>query len=211
MRTLLVLLGGLAVLGQAQTTEREARREIERKAIKQARREAKRYKKAGFDVTPGSLPLEKQLEYTWIKLYQRDAEGNAMYLSADGNAIAETRTAAEMQALEAAKLALAGQLETFIRAIIEANIANAQLNTEEATSVTEFLTGAKNIIATAIGPIEPALKMYRNLPNKNVEVNVKVLASRNQVLQQAKKQIREELRERLKNLQDKVDRLLPLQ
>ncbi|MEN2992605.1 MAG: hypothetical protein ABDH91_03525 [Bacteroidia bacterium] len=211
MRTLLVLLGGLAVLGQAQTTEREARREIERKAIKQARREAKRYKKAGFDVTPGSLPLEKQLEYTWIRLYQRDAEGNAMYLSADGNAVAETRTAAEMQALEAAKLALAGQLETFIRAIIEANIANAQLNTEEAASVTEFLTGAKNIIATAIGPVEPALKMYRNLPNKNVEVNIKLLASRNQVLQQAKKQIREELRERLKNLQEKVDRLLPLQ
>jgi hypothetical protein len=52
---------------------------------------------------------------------------------------------------------------------------------------------------------------YRNLPNKNVEVNLKLLVNRDQVILEAKKQIRQELRERLKGLQDKVDRLLPLQ
>lgn len=211
MRIASLLLGGLLMIGQAQTTEKEARKEIKQKAIKEARKEAKRFKKMGFDVTPGSLPMEKQLEYTWIRLYQRDANGQAVYLSADGNAVAETRTAAEMQAIEAAKLNLAGQLETFIRAIIEANIANAQLNTEEASSVTEFLTAAKNVIVTSIGQVEPSFKIYRNLPNKNVEVNVKLLVSREQVLQQAKKQVREELRQRLKGLQEKVDKLLPLQ
>ncbi|MCX7764548.1 MAG: hypothetical protein N2253_06630 [Bacteroidia bacterium] len=211
MRTASLLLVGLLMIGQAQMTEKEARNEIKQKAIKQARKEAKRFKKMGFDVTPGSLPMEKQLEYTWIRLYQRDANGQSIYLSADGNAVAETRTAAEMQAIEAAKLNLAGQLETFIRAIIEANIANAQLNTEEASSVTEFLTAAKNVIVTSIGQVEPSFKIYRNLPNKNVEVNVKLLVSREEVLQQAKKQVREELRQRLKGLQEKVDKLLPLQ
>ncbi|GIV23618.1 MAG: hypothetical protein KatS3mg025_1277 [Bacteroidia bacterium] len=195
----------------AQTTEKEAKKEIQRKAIKEARKEAKRFKKAGYEVTPGSLPMEKQLEYTWIRLYQRDDKGQALYLSADGNAVAETRTAAEMQALEAAKLNLAGQLETFIRAIIEANIANAQLNNEEATSVTEFLAGAKNVIVTTLSQVEPAFKIYRNLPNKNVEVNIKLLVNRDQVLLEAKKQIRQELKERLKGLQEKVDKLLPLQ
>ncbi|MCS7154044.1 MAG: hypothetical protein NZ989_08905 [Bacteroidia bacterium] len=211
MRTASLLLVGLLMIGQAQMTEKEARNEIKQKAIKQARKEAKRFKKMGFDVTPGSLPMEKQLEYTWIRLYQRDANGQSIYLSADGNAVAETRTAAEMQAIEAAKLNLAGQLETFIRAIIEANIANAQLNTEEASSVTEFLTAAKNVIVTSIGQVEPSFKIYRNLPNKNVEVNVKLLVSREEVLRQAKKQVREELRQRLKGLQEKVDKLLPLQ
>ncbi|MEN3041275.1 MAG: hypothetical protein ABDH66_07040 [Bacteroidia bacterium] len=206
-----VALIGLVSLGASQVTEKEAKREIQRRAIKEARKEAKKFKRAGYEVTPGSLPMEKQLEYTWIRLYQRDNQGQAVFLSADGNAVAETRTAAEMQAIEAAKLNLAGQLETFIRAIIEANIANAQLNTQEASSVTEFLAAAKNIIATSIGPVEPAFKIYRNLPNKNVEVNVKLLVNREQVLLQAKKQIREELRERLKGLQDKVDKLLPLQ
>lgn len=209
-RASIFLLGALTFL-HAQLTDKEIRKEIKRKALKEARKEAKRFKKAGYDVTPGSLPMEKQLEYTWMRLYERDAKGQSVYLSADGNAVAETRTAAEMQALEAAKLNLAGQLETFIRAIIEANIANAQLNNEEASSVTEFLTAAKNVIATAIGQVEPAFKIYRNLPNRSVEVNVKLIVNRDQVTQEAKKRIREELKERLKGLQEKVDKLLPLQ
>lgn len=204
------VVGSLSLV-LAQTTEKEIKREIQRNAIKEARKEARRFKKQGFDVTPGSLPMEKQLEYTWMRLYQRDEKGQSVYLSADGNAVGETRTAAELQAIEAAKLNLAGQLETFIRAIIEANIANAQLNTEEATSVTEFLAGAKNVIVTTLGQVEPAFKIYRNLPNKNVEVNVKLLVNRDQVLLQAKKQVRDELKERLKGLQNKVDKLLPLQ
>ncbi len=211
MRTLALVLAGLIGLAAAQMTDKEAKQEIQRKAIKQARKEAKRFKKAGYDVTPGSIPMEKQLEYTWIRLYQRDEKGQSKFLSADGNAVAETRTAADMQALEAAKLSLAGQLETFIRAIIEANIANAQLNSEEATSVTEFLAGAKNIIATTLSGVDPAFKIYRNLPNKNVEVNLKILVDREQVTLQAKKALREELKERLKGLQEKVDKLLPLQ
>lgn len=211
MLTRSVWVAGLLGFMLAQAPDKEIKREIQRKAIKEARKEAKRFKKQGFDVTPGSLPMEKQLEYTWIRLYQRDEQGQPVYLSADGNAVAETRTAAELQAIEAAKLNLAGQLETFIRAIIEANIANAQLNTEEATSVTEFLAGAKNVIVTTLGQVEPAFKIYRNLPNKNVEVNVKLLVNRDQVLLQAKKQVRDELKERLKGLQHKVDKLLPLQ
>jgi hypothetical protein len=211
MLTRIVLMIGALSFGFAQISDKQAKKEIQSKAIKQARKEAKRFKKQGYDVTPGSLPMEKQLEYTWIRLYQRDEKGQPLFLSADGNAVAQTRTAAEMQALEAAKLNLAGQLETFIRAIIEANIANAQLSTEEAASVTEFLTAAKNVIVTSISQVDPAFKIYRNLPNQHVEVNVKILVSRDQVMQEVKKRVREELRERLKGLQEKVDKLLPLQ
>lgn len=211
IRTASMVVMGLFALSFAQITDKEARKEIQRRAIKEARKEAKRFKKAGYDVMPGSLPMEKQLEYTWIRLYQRDEQGQPVFLSADGNAVAQSRTAAEMQAMEAAKLSLAGQLETFIRAIVEANIANAQLSTQEAASVTEFLTAAKNVIVTAIGQVEPAFKIYRNLPNKNVEVNVKLLVSREQALEAAKKQVRQELKERLRGLQEKVDKLLPLQ
>jgi len=211
MLTRVVLMIGALSFGFAQISDKQAKKEIQSKAVKQARKEAQKFKKQGYDVTPGSLPMEKQLEYTWIRLYQRDEKGQPLFLSADGNAVAQTRTAAEMQALEAAKLNLAGQLETFIRAIIEANIANAQLSTEEAASVTEFLTAAKNVIVTSISQVDPAFKIYRNLPNQHVEVNVKILVSRDQVMQEAKKRVREELRERLKGLQEKVDKLLPLQ
>ncbi|MGQ9863281.1 MAG: hypothetical protein ACUVRD_02185 [Bacteroidia bacterium] len=209
-----VVLIGLIGLLSAQITKEERRtlrREMNREAIKQAKKESKRFRKMGYDVPPGSLPMEKSLEYTWMKLLQRDEEGKAMYLSADGNAVGETRTAAEMQALEVAKLNLAGQLETIIRSIVEANIANAQLNNQEAASVTKVVQGAKNIIATKLGPVEPAFKIFRNLPNKNVEVNLKLLHNRRDALEVAKKAIREELEKDLQNIQHKLDKLLPIQ
>lgn len=209
-----VVLIGLIGFLSAQITKEERktlRREMNREAIKQAKKEAKRFRKMGYDVPPGSLPMEKSLEYTWLKLLQRDEEGKAVYLSADGNAVGETRTAAEMQALEVAKLNLAGQLETIIRSIVEANIANAQLNNQEAASVTKVIQGAKNIIATKLGPVEPTFKIFRNLPNKNVEVNLKLLHNRRDAIEVAKKAIREELEKDLQNIQHKLDKLLPIQ
>jgi hypothetical protein len=50
--------------------------------------------------------------------------------------VAETQTAAKLQATETAKLELAGQINTQVAALIENSIANQQLNTEEAASIT---------------------------------------------------------------------------
>lgn len=209
---MVMLIGGCGSSQERALKKKEKglKAEIEKKAIKLARKEAKKFKKQGYQVTPGSLPMEKMLETTWMKLLEKDSEGNPIYISADGNAVAQTRTAAEMQALEVAKLNLAGQLETIIRSIVEANIANAQLNNEEAASVTKVLQGAKNIIATTLEQVDPAFKIYRNLPNKNVEVNVKILYNRKQAIETAKKAIKQEMEKDLDKIQQKLDKLLGL-
>ncbi len=191
--------------------EKDLKAEIQRRAIKEARKEAKKFRRQGYTVTPGSLPMDKMLEQTWMKLLERDENGEPVYIAADGNAVAQTRTAAEMQALEVAKLNLAGQLETIVRSIVEANIANAQLNTEEAASVTRVLQGAKNIIATRLERVDPVFKIYRNLPNKHVEVNVKILYPRRQAIETAKKAIKEKMEQDLEKIQDKLDKLLGLE
>jgi len=41
----------------AQQTERELKREIKDKAVKEARKEAKGYKKQGYYVAPGAIPI----------------------------------------------------------------------------------------------------------------------------------------------------------
>jgi limonene-1,2-epoxide hydrolase len=208
----LVLIGGCSTSQERALKKKEKglKAEIEKKAIKLAQKEARKFKKQGFEVTPGSLPMEKMLEATWMKLLEKDSEGNPIYIAADGNAVAQTRTAAEMQALEVAKLNLAGQLETIIRSIVEANIGNAQLNNEEAASVTKVLQGAKNIIATTLEQVDPAFKIYRNLPNKNVEVNIKLLYNRRQSVETAKKAIKQEMEKDLEKIQHKLDKLLGL-
>ncbi|MCZ2356770.1 MAG: hypothetical protein LC115_08820 [Bacteroidia bacterium] len=212
MKSLLltVCLFSLSLISFAQQTEKEIRAEIKSKALKEARKEAKKYKKQGYDVAPGSLPMEKMLEKTWYKLLEEDEKGELAYISADGNAVAETKTAADLQAFETAKLNLAGQLETIVRAIVESNIANAQLNVEEAASVTKVLTGAKNIIATKLERVDPVFKIYRII-GKNVETNVKIVYKKSTALNTAKQAIREELEKGTQELQQKLDKILQLQ
>jgi CRISPR/Cas system CMR-associated protein Cmr5 small subunit len=51
----------------SQTNNDDAKKEINKKAMKLARKDAKKYRKAGWDVSPGSLPMEKLLEQAFIK------------------------------------------------------------------------------------------------------------------------------------------------
>lgn len=216
IRFILLALLGVALVGPASAqldnkARRELKQDIKKKAIKEARKEAKGFKKQGYVVAPGSLPMEKMLEYTWYKLLERDDNNDLVYLSSDGNAVAETRTAAEMQALEIAKLNLAGQLETQIRSLIKANIANQQLNSEEAASVTKVLQSAKNVIAVRLENVDPSFKIHRVLKNKNVEVNIKLLYDREKALYQAKQSLRVKLEEELGDLDGKLDKLIGLE
>ena len=180
------------------------------KAIKEAKKEAKKIKKKGWDVAPGSLPLQKALETSWGMLLDRDENGNKKYLDADGNAVAETKTAADLQALEMAKLNLAGQLETEIAALVEGSIANKQLTREEAASVTKVVTGSKNIIATTLSRVDPVYKVYRNVGKKNVEVQMKIFYNLETAMTVAKKTVRKKLEDETDIIHEKLDKMLKL-
>lgn len=216
MKTFALTLLALCILfisaspsASAQLNERELKKEIRSKAIKTARKEAKKYKKEGWMNTPGSIPIDKQLESTWMKIYQEDGEGRPANLHADGNAVGETRTAAEMAALETAKLQLAGQLESHIAGIVKANIGNAQLNREEAASITKVLSASKNVIATQLNFVDVSLKMYREVKKtKNIEVNLKVIYSWEKALLVAKKSLKDAMDKEMEGLHEKLDELM---
>jgi len=214
---LLVLLATLFVLAACSSSrrtpkeERTARKEIKRKAIKEARKESRKLKRDGWFVAPGSLPMEKQLEYTWIQLYERDEEGQLNYISAEGNGVGTTQSAAQLQAFELAKLNLAGQLETIVRGIVKANIANQQLTQEEAVTVNRVLTTSRNIIATTLQQVEPTFVVYRTFRNANVECQVKLLYNRKGAVQSANATIRRQLEDELGELSDRWDRILNLE
>ena len=192
----------------ARTTKKESIKEIEAKAIKDARKQAKKYRKQGYKVSPGSLPMDKMLEYTWIKLVERNDNGELKYLKADGNGVANTRSAAYMQAFELAKVNLAGQMETMVRAIIEGNVGNDQLNNEEAETITRVLSASKNVIATKLNRVDPVFIIHRDLKNKNVEVNVKLVYSKQNALRVTRDAIREKMSGELDGLQGKLDDLM---
>ncbi len=190
----------------AQTTK-DPQKQIKEKAVKQATKEAKKYIKDGFYVAPGALPLDKQLENAWIKQYETDDKGLPKYIVESGNSVAESQTAAKLQANETAKLNIAGEITTSVAALINNNIANMQLNNSDAASVTKTVAASKNLIAQELGRTLPLVEIYKKI-GKNIEADVRLAYDYQNALEAAKKVIRKQLEEETKGLQDKLDGIM---
>jgi hypothetical protein len=187
--------------------DKQARKEMKRKAYKQARKEAKRFKRKGWYVAPGALPMDKQIEKSWELQYKLDENGYPLYIVATGNSVAETQSAAKLQATELAKLELAGLVQTNVAALIENSIANNQLNNEEAASVTKTVAASKNIIAQEIGRVIFLFEIMKKV-DKNVEVSVRVGYNNDLAQEVAKKAIRKQLEDQTDILHEKLDKLM---
>jgi hypothetical protein len=186
-----------------------AQKELKSRAVKSARKEAKKFTKDGFYVAPGALPLDKQLESAWLKQYAQDEEGLPQYIVETGNSVAETQTAAKIQAQETAKLNIAGSITTQVAALVENNIANQQLNNEEAASVTKTIAASKNMIAQELGRTLMLVEMYKKI-GKNVECDIRLAYDYKNAKEIAKKIMRQELEKQTNILQDKLDNLMDI-
>ena len=189
-------------------SDRKVKKEMKRKSFKQARKEARRYKRKGWYVAPGALPMDKQIEKSWERSYQEDEKGYPLYLVATGNSVAEAQSAAKLQAMELAKLELAGVVATNIVAIIENSVANNQLSRDDAASVTKTVAASKNIIVQEIGRVLTFFEIYREVGDRNIEVMLRIGYNSEMAHETAKKAIREQLEDRTKELHDKLDKIL---
>lgn len=195
-------------IAQDKSTRKAGKKEIKKKAVKEARKEAKSFKKQGYHVSPGALPMEKQIETAWIRQYEYDEDGYPLYIVASGNSVANTQSAAKLQATELAKLELAGSISTQVAALIESSIANQQFNAEEAASVTKTVAASKNIIAQELGRTLPLFEIYRTLKNKNVEVFVRMAYNSQKANDIARKAITKKLEEETDIAHDKLEKLM---
>lgn len=182
--------------------------ELNDKASKAARKEAKRLKKEGWATAPGALPLDKQLDRSYLMQYQFDENMYPKYIMGEGMSIGGNYDAAKMQALELAKQNLAGQIQTEITALIENTVANKQLSAEEAASITQSVMASKNLISQSIGRTIPVVEAYRTLSNKNKEVLVRIAYNSEMAKEAAKDIVRKDLEQRGDKLHGDLDRLL---
>ena len=172
-------------------------KELKKKAIKQARKEAKALKKEGFRTPVGKLPLDKQLEAAWEKQAELDMEGNPYWYVASARIIGGNQSAAALQATNAAKIDIAGQIQTKVTQLIEEKTANDDMGQEE----------AKSIISGTLGRTVPLVEVYRTLPNKNVEVMVTIGCTAQMANEAAVKAIRKALADKSEELAKELDKL----
>ena len=223
MKRLLVLAMGLIIAcgtsfaqsakeikKERQTISKLAKKELDAKVSKATKKEAKRLKKEGWTVSPGALPLEKQLERSYLMEFEYDANQYPKYIMANAQSIAENYDAAKTAATSLAITNLAGQIQTEVTALVENTVANQQMAAEDAASITESVMASKNLISQSIGRVITVVECYRVLPNKNREVMVRIAYNGDMAKEVAKKAVRQELEKKGEKLHEQLDKALGL-
>lgn len=213
-----VMLGALtATATMAQDRETfEARKELRKlskdelnaKATKSARKEAKRLAKEGWMAAPGALPIEKQLDRSYLMQMEYDEDMFPKYMMAERMSIGANYDAAKMQAVALAKEDLAGQINTEITALVENSVANEQLEANEAVSITKSIQEGMGRIQGNIGRVITVTEVYRTLKNKNKEVLVRIAYNSQMAKAAAKKAIKEDLELQSEELRSKLDDII---
>ena len=179
--------------------------ELNKKASKVARKEAKKLTKEGWQVAPGQLPLEKQLDKAYGMYYEYEESGLPKYIIGDAMSPGATYDAAKMQALELAKTNLAGMIQTEVTALIESTVANEQITQEQASSIARTVQASKNLIVQRLGRTFTVTECYRTLPNKTVQVRVTLAYNAKMAIDDAKAIVKAQLEARGEDLHEQLD------
>ena len=193
---------------ERQEMRKACKSELNEKASKDARKEAKKLTKEGWVTVPGALPLEKQLDKSYMMQTEYDEDMYPKYLMGEAMSIGENYDAAKMQALELAKQNLAGLIQTEVTALVENSVANKQLGAEEAASLTQSIMGAKNLISQSIGRTIIVMECYRVKSNKNKEVLVRIAYNGAMAKAAAKRAVQDELKDKSEEIHKKLDKIL---
>lgn len=221
MKKLLILMLTLSVsaagaYAQSQKEIAQERKEISKlskselnaKAGKAARKAAKEYGREGWEVAPGHLPLEKQLDKAYNMQYEYDENAYPRYFLAEAMSIGENYDAAKIQALELAKLNLSGQIQTEVTVLVESSVANRQLAEDQAASITETVMASKNLIAQQIGRVIPVVECYRTKSNGNKEVRIMIAYNSKTALDATRNAVRDQLEQKGEKLHEQLDEVL---
>lgn len=193
---------------ERQEIKKMAKSELAARVDKTTKKEAKRLKKEGWVVSPGALPMEKQLERSYLMEFEYDENLFPKYIMANAQSIGENYDAAKTAATSLAITNLAGQIQTEVTALIENTVGNQQMAAEDATSITETVMASKNLISQSIGRVITVVECYRVLDNKNREVMVRIAYNSEMAKKAVKEAVREELKKKGENLHEQLDKAL---
>jgi len=186
-------------------------KELKQKALKTARKEANNYQKEGFKVFLGDIPMDKQIENAWMKAIQMSDRGYPEYIVGHAQVTAGNSTAAKSQALHASKVEIATLTSSMLASLIESSIGNNEITTVEAQTLNKHLQASKELINADFGQVLKVLEIYRELPNKNVQVITRVAYNSSLALEAARKRLQKEMEAETQVLHQKLDKVFNLE
>lgn len=174
--TMLMLLVGASTL-MAQTTEEErrafikerektvkmAKKAVDAKISKMVKNEVKDLKKRGYHVSPGSLPMELQLQKQYAMSFEIESYGGPRYIMGEGTAEASSYNVAKKMAMDQARQNLAEKMGSEVYNVIESGIASNQVTASDGESMIKFTSDATTEINHKLGVTPVVTEISRDV------------------------------------------------
>lgn len=187
------------------------RKSLNAKPTKDAKKQAKQLKKEGWTIPAGERSIEQQItESQYLNLEMMSDENGAptrRFIQHTGISTAGTYNAAYASARSNSMTEIASMIESEIAAAMQGKLDNAQQNATNATTVEKYNQRIMSIVHASLTNAIPVLAIYRVLPNKNFEVQVRIAFDKKEIAARLKRNLQKELElegDQLNELIDKV-------
>ncbi|MCL2291269.1 MAG: hypothetical protein FWC34_11315 [Bacteroidetes bacterium] len=189
-----------------QKQQKEVKSDLNKKASKNAQKETKRLQKEGWKTM--GLPIDKQLETAWMKQYEMDPSGFPRYIVVTNQVVANTVSAAQMQAENLAKVRIAGAIQTNVASLVDMAVANQEISQTEAASITKAVENSKNIVSQKLGRVVKVFEIYRPKPNNNVELRMTMVYDMKAAMSLARQIVLDELKNDLEINKAQLEKMM---
>lgn len=202
----LVLVFAYSTL-DAQSTNKQLKKDLKSKVEKDCRKEAKRLQKEGWKVMPGKLSIERQIQEGRFSELNKDEDGNPLYFTATHQAKGGNYSAAQKIANDRARMGLAENISTTFSELVKEKLANTDYGEGDIETIDEFVSTNKNLVSLSLQGVLNVVEIYRESGNM-VEVQVMVKVKMADALKAAKKAYGDKLRQKSEKLAKELDEIV---
>lgn len=207
--TVVLALAIAAPAASAQKSQKQLKKELNAKVVKDNKKAAKKLAKEGWKVMPGKLPLQRQLQDTQYAELDTNDKGEKLYFVGMHQSIGGSYTAAKQIADTRARGELAQAVFSSVQQSVEDKVGHLDLGDGDIETIEEFVSASKTLISAQLKEVVPTLEMYRELDNNRYEVRVAVKMNAEDAMKLAKRGLQNELRLKSEKLAESLDVILP--
>ena len=194
--SLLVLFMAAAMTNTVKADDKELKKELSAKTSKDIRKEAKKLENDGWQIMPGKLPLEKQLEQSQIAQLRENDEGESFFIVGSASVVGGNYTIAKQMADNNAKLEICRSLSDMVATKLTQELSNMDLGNNQAEALLEVASAAKSVSSMQIKGTEYLLEIFRDLGKGKTEVRVVMAISCEKAMSQAREEVKKSLKDK---------------
>ena len=172
---------------------------LKMKPTKEAKKQAKQWKKDGWVVPVGGNDLARQITRSQLMSAELMADENGQaikrYIIHTATVTSGSESVGYASARSQCQQEIASMLQTKVAAAIQSKADNAQNSAIDATTVDKFHQRAKSIFDATLTMMNPLIHIYRVLPNNKYQVQVTVAYDKKEMKARLKRQLQQQLEE----------------